>query len=426
VPRIVRDARLENRTQRAKLKPRAEPYYRAVETGLHLGYRKGIKTGKWVVRRYVDGHYVIETLDCIADDTQDANRTTVLDYAGAVASARALHAQQGGGVPAGPYSVADAMRDYKADYEQRGGRGLRTVKSAIDARIAPKLGDIEVAKLTTAEIRDWHRSIANGARLVRGVPGKARKSRPAPPSGPDAKRRRQAAANRILTVLKAGLNFAFHEGKAASDTAWRKVKPFKDVDARTFRYLDVDELQRLVNGSAADFRKLVRGAILTGARYSELIGLLVDAFNAASGTVALGITKSGKPRYAILTDEGQKFFASIIAGRAKTEPMFLRADGKPWAPSDMRRPMAAACKAAKIEPPVGFHVLRHSHASLMAMRGVPLPVIGEQLGHADARMTKRYSHLSPNYVAETIRANFPTLGIVDVSKVAPMRRRSRG
>ena len=47
-----------------------------------------------------------------------------------------------------------------------------------------------------------------------------------------------------------------------------------------------------------------------------------------------------------------------------------------------------------------------------------MPVIASQLGHADTRMTERhYAHLSPSYVAETIRANFPNLGIVPKSNV---------
>ena len=65
------------------------------------------------------------------------------------------------------------------------------------------------------------------------------------------------------------------------------------------------------------------------------------------------------------------------------------------------------------------------HASFLASRGVALPVIAEQLGHDDLRMTKRYSHLSPSYVADTIRANFPTLGIVEPAKVARVQPRQR-
>ena len=46
------------------------------------------------------------------------------------------------------------------------------------------------------------------------------------------------------------------------------------------------------------------------------------------------------------------------------------------------------------------------------MKSVPLQVIAEALGHADTRITERhYAHLSPSYVADTIRANVPTLGI---------------
>jgi integrase len=71
---------------------------------------------------------------------------------------------------------------------------------------------------------------------------------------------------------------------------------------------------------------------------------------------------------------------------------------------------------------VTFHVLRHTHASQLAMRGVPMAVIAKQLGHADTRMTeKHYAHLAPNYVADTIRANFPNLGIGEMPKVVPLR-----
>jgi integrase len=47
-----------------------------------------------------------------------------------------------------------------------------------------------------------------------------------------------------------------------------------------------------------------------------------------------------------------------------------------------------ACRRAKIKPEISFHVLRHTHGSTLAMRGVPMGVIAEQLGHADTRMTE--------------------------------------
>lgn len=108
--------------------------------------------------------------------------------------------------------------------------------------------------------------------------------------------------------------------------------------------------------------------------------------------------------------------------------MFTRSDGDLWNKNHQQRRLADACKRAGIKPAISFHVLRHTHGSTLAMRGVPLPVIARQLGHSDTRMTERhYAHLGPSYVAETIRANFPTLGILDAGNVAsiPARRKRK-
>lgn len=84
--------------------------------------------------------------------------------------------------------------------------------------------------------------------------------------------------------------------------------------------------------------------------------------------------------------------------------------------------MLDACKRAKITPAISFHILRHTYGATLVMRGVPMAVIAEQLGHADTRMTeKHYAHLAPSYVATTIRAHFPILGLVGPARVVPMR-----
>jgi integrase len=89
--------------------------------------------------------------------------------------------------------------------------------------------------------------------------------------------------------------------------------------------------------------------------------------------------------------------------------------------SEQQRPLSAACTAARIDPPVNFHGLRHTYASRLAMRGVPLAVIAAQLGHADTRMVEKHcSHLSRSYIADTVRASFGSLGIVQPSNVAPI------
>jgi impB/mucB/samB family len=44
-------------------------------------------------------------------------------------------------------------------------------------------------------------------------------------------RERALLMRRPLTVLKAALNHAFHEGRVAADEPWRKVRPFREVDS---------------------------------------------------------------------------------------------------------------------------------------------------------------------------------------------------
>jgi hypothetical protein len=51
-----------------------------------------------------------------------------------------------------------------------------------------------------------------------------------------------------------------------------------------------------------------------------------------------------------------------------------------------------------------------------------MAVIAEQLGYADTRMTEmHHAHLAPPYVASTIPANFPALGLVQPTAIVSLR-----
>ncbi len=416
--RKLRDKNLEDRAARKRLPVRPEPHWRALDQGLHIGYRRRKESGSWTVRRRnSEGRYVEAKLGS-ADDVQDADGIAVFTYWQAQEASRKWFQQETRrdagleAVAVGPYTVRYAIADYLDWYRKRGGKAHGASEVAANAHILPSLGDIELARLTTQKIRDWHHRLAESPARLRSKRSEGARHR-ARNDDPDAVRRRRATANRVLTVLKAALNHAWREGKAATDETWRRVQPFQHVDAPVVRYLTEAECRRLVNACDSNFRPMVRAALLTGCRYGELAGLQVVDFNPGSGTLTVRISKSGKPRHVVLTDEAQGFFFEATVGKSGATPIFANASGAKWGKSHQHRPLMAACNQAKISPAVSFHVLRHTHGSLLAMQGVPMAVIAKQLGHADTRMTeKHYAHLSPNYVADTIRAHFPELGIV--------------
>jgi hypothetical protein len=111
--RTVRDANLESRTARLRLPIRSEPYWRGLERGFALGYRRRGKGGTWLARRRpAVGGYVEHKIGT-RDDLQDADGVAILDYGQAQKAARAwwraeLRREEGHDPRSGPYMVAAA------------------------------------------------------------------------------------------------------------------------------------------------------------------------------------------------------------------------------------------------------------------------------------------------------------------------------
>ena len=109
--RTVRDANLETRTARLRLPIRTEPFWRGLEKGFALGYRRA-------------EHRIGTT-----DDLQDADGVAVLDYARAQKTAREwwraeARREEGHDTREGPLTVADAVAEYLNAYERRGGKAI--------------------------------------------------------------------------------------------------------------------------------------------------------------------------------------------------------------------------------------------------------------------------------------------------------------
>jgi site-specific recombinase XerD len=61
------------------------------------------------------------------------------------------------------------------------------------------------------------------------------------------------------------------------------------------------------------------------------------------------------------------------------------------------------CERAGIQP-IGWHVLRHTYCSHLAMAGVPARVIQELAGHQDLQTTLKYMHLTEGASDRAVRA----------------------
>ena len=404
------------------LAKRHEPYWKLIDGGMHIGYRKGKNKSSWMARfRSENGRYK-KTVIALSDDVQDADGIQILNFSQAQEAARKWFSLQGhveaglGLSPAkGHYTISAVMDEYVEWYRNHR-KGLSQVQYAINAHIKPELGNIDVTKLTPAKLRSFHEKLAGTPARLRTAPGKKQNYK-GDLKDPDEIRRRKATANKILTIVKSALNRAYSDGHIASDESWRRIKPFRGVDAPIIRYLDETECRRLVRACDEHFSHIVQGAILTGCRYGELTGMKARDYNPDSGTVHVVTSKNSKARHVILTDEGRVFFASLIRGKKPDDLIFVKSDGKLWGRAHQFRRLKDACEAAKIEPAISFHILRHTYASQLAMRGTPLAVIAAQLGHSDTRMTeKHYAHLASSYVADTIRMNFPNLGLSQRAK----------
>src|SRR5579883_3441045 len=131
-----------------------------------------MRGGAWLARCYDEvSHRRVQDRLCAADDIVDADGTNVLNFWQAQEQARAWFMRtmrQLAGLevkPTGPYTVEAAMRDY-LEWLEAHRRSADEYRKQAKSMILPKLGDIELTKLATARLRQWHLDLSKvGARM---------------------------------------------------------------------------------------------------------------------------------------------------------------------------------------------------------------------------------------------------------------------
>jgi integrase len=293
---------------------------------------------------------------------------------------------------------------------------VRFYKAHLDHHILPRLGNIKLARLTTATVTHFRDSLLKGdAELKR------------PPIS-------HALARKVLTSLKSLVNHAMEHGSVAQNTAL--PVSIKD-NSRHDHILEVgvdiptpDEVRVLLNAFSPRWRPLFMTLAFTGLRSSEIRALRwhdvdfdkgelqvrqrIDRFH----VVGSPKSKAGRrtlPLSAMLINTLREW--KLRGPKSDDNLVFPTVNGKHDHHQNLVRVLLSALRRAKLRDDdgalkyTGLHALRHFYASWCINPrergglGLSPKEVQEHMGHAKITITMDiYGHLFPRDTEQTAKA----------------------
>ncbi len=279
-------------------------------------------------------------------------------------------------------TLAEFEKEFISNYAEANNKKseVQTKKSAFKNHLVPAFGSMRLDQIGLRDIEAF-----KAAKLKAG--------------------RKPKSVNNYLTVLHKMLSVAQEWGVIAfvPKVKWLKVPENK------FDFLAFGEDERLLAGADGQWVTMITTALKTGLRLGELLALTWDDVDLVSGrlVVSRGLSrgeittpKSGKTREVPL---GNDVLAALKRHRhLRGDFVFCKEDGRMLTKGGTKHPLWRACKRAGLRL-IGWHVLRHTFASHLVMRGAVLKSVQELLGHSTIKMTERYAHLSPDVRKHAVR-----------------------
>lgn len=189
-----------------------------------------------------------------------------------------------------------------------------------------------------------------------------------------------------------------------------KVK-HKVKDVSRTRFLTEDEAKRLLqmlNKRSPKWHDIAFISLNTGMRLTEVLRLEKQDIDFSTNLIHIRDSKTGSR-----TIYGTAGVMQILKNRIPTKQnmrFFTKENGEAFADSYTAKIFRDCVNQCGFNPKgidnrhrVCFHTLRHTFCSWLAMRGEPLYVIAEIVGHSSIEMTKRYSHLCPTAAKKAIK-----------------------
>jgi integrase len=210
------------------------------------------------------------------------------------------------------------------------------------------------------------------------------------------------SVNRYTGTLRAILRRAKKE--------WGVLATVPDISALEakngrLRFLDEEEEARLLHHAPLYLRRLIIFLTGTGARRGEALNLTwgeVDLAGNTRAAVKFIETKNGSSRRVPLPNHVRDLLVTMRTeaggNPGKRDRVFTwlrRGGGEALAyKTDPGTSFKRARRDAGL-PDVTLHTMRHTYASRLVKRGVPIAHVSKLLGHAKIQMTMRYAHLAP-------------------------------
>lgn len=201
-----------------------------------------------------------------------------------------------------------------------------------------------------------------------------------------------ATVNRILSTMRGLLRMARDE--------WQWIDNFPKIrlltgEVERDRWLTREEAERLVRVCPVHLAALVRFALSTGCRASEITGLEWNRVDLDRRTAWLNQTKNGTPRGVPLNEDAVEVLREQI-GKSLTHCFTFR--GEPWKWQVTNSAWHTALVAAGIQD-FRFHDLRHTWASWHRQAGTSCDELKDLGGWKSREMVDRYAKYGTEHLA---------------------------
>ena len=181
-------------------------------------------------------------------------------------------------------------------------------------------------------------------------------------------------------------------------------------DNRSVHFLskgEADLLLMCLRDMSELWHDIVLFALHTGMRAGEVFQLKTYDINLDSNLIHVTDTKSSKNRIVPLNRIAREVVERHIKPSIYNKNVFTNDRNEITYVNRVYRKAVTKCRynygVSDRRQRVVFHTLRHTFATWLTQRGVPIATLAQLLGHADVRMTMRYSQFAPDFAQKSVQ-----------------------